>query len=64
MTKYRISVSSYIIVEAGDKDEAFREVEAIQESLANKTRLPHNEERDLMLNAEVESIDEELEDNS
>jgi len=54
--KYRVIVSSYLIIDAPNKPEADREFTAIQEALANRSRLPADEEKDLMLNAEIVGI--------
>lgn len=62
--KYRVIVSSYLEVHADNKVEADREFNALKEALADKSRIPADEERDLMLNAEVVGIALEVDDYS
>jgi len=52
--KYRIPVSSYILLEAETPEKAIREFMAMKEALAEKMRIPHDEEKDLFLNSEVD----------
>lgn len=52
--KYRIPVSSYILLEAETQEGAVREFMAMKEALAQKFRIPHDEEKDMFLNSEVD----------
>ena len=54
MKKYRIPIESYIVFKAETPEDAQREFIAIQEALAGRMRLPHDEERELFLNAQIE----------
>ena len=56
MTKYNINISTSLIMEAETPAEAVAELNAMREALANRYRLPSDEERDLLLNAVIEDV--------
>lgn len=56
--KYKIYITTSVIVEAANGAEAVRELYAMREALRNKDRLPSDEERDLLLNATIEDVSE------
>jgi hypothetical protein len=60
MTKYRIEVSSSVVIEADSPAEAEREFVAARESIEitgkDTIMLLHSTERDLLLNAKIERL--------
>lgn len=61
MTKYNIKVTSSVIIEADTPDQAKREFLARREQLADMGAKQYEHENDLLLNAQVESIEVEPE---
>jgi hypothetical protein len=56
--KYRLNITTSLIIEAESHAGAVAEVEAMRVSFRNRDRLPADEERDLLLNAIIEEVNE------
>ena len=56
-TKYRVNLSTYVVIEADTPDEARREITAIQEDLYSDSI-----EGDIIVNAQIESVEVEGQD--
>ena len=58
MKKYRIDITTYLTIEAESSAQAVQEAEAMRVALRNGDRLPADEERDLLLNATIDEVNE------